>query len=317
MSDFQHTIQAVARRTGLSPHVIRIWEKRYAAVVPGRTGTRRRLYSDEQVARLVLLRRITQAGHGIGSVARLPIERLRELAAEGAAADAISDRNASAATIAENGGEAEKMLGRCLEAVRALDADVLGKTLSEAEVALGSQGMLHRVAAPLSRRIGDLWREGIITAAHEHFASAVLRTWLAQAARSYAADAAAPCLVVATPAGQFHELGALLVGALAANLGWQVTYLGTSLPAPEIAGAVRQSRARAVALSLVYPCDDVRLGGELERLRHLLPPEVAIVAGGQAVPSYREALDRIGALQPADLSGLGTALDSLRARARP
>jgi hypothetical protein len=53
-----------------------------------------------------------------------------------------------------------------------------------------------------------------------------------------------------------HELGALLVAASAANLGWQVIYLGASLPAPEIAGAALQRRARAVTLSLVYPEND-------------------------------------------------------------
>ena len=46
MSIGHHSIQSVARRTGLTPHVIRIWEKRYAAVQPSRTETNRRLYSD-------------------------------------------------------------------------------------------------------------------------------------------------------------------------------------------------------------------------------------------------------------------------------
>lgn len=309
MSEFQHTIQAVARRTGLSPHVIRVWEKRYAAVTPGRTKSNRRLYSDEQVARLSLLRRITQAGQGIGTVARLPLDRLRSLAEVGGLVGGGVADPASA-------DRAGPLLDRCLAAVRALDAEPLERALTEAEVELGSQGMLQRVAAPLARAIGDLWREGAITAAHEHFASAVLRTWLAQSARSHRADASAPGLIVATPAGQFHELGALLVGALAANLGWQVTYLGASLPAPEIAGAARQNRVRAVALSIVYPCDDPRLEGELERLRRLLPDGVGLLAGGQAVSAYGEVLDRIGALQPAGLAGLGEALDALRGRAR-
>ena len=72
----------VARRTGLSAHVIRIWEKRYGAVQPERTGTNRRLYSEEQIERLSLLREITRAGHSIGPVAKLPTEKLRKLAAE-------------------------------------------------------------------------------------------------------------------------------------------------------------------------------------------------------------------------------------------
>jgi methylmalonyl-CoA mutase cobalamin-binding subunit len=119
-------------------------------------------------------------------------------------------------------------------------------------------------------------------------------------------------LVVATPAGQLHELGALLVGAAAANLGWQVTYLGASLPAAEIAGAARQNRARAVALSLVYPEDDPRLEGDLTRLRAMLPPETDILAGGRAMPAYGDALDKIGALRMKDLTHLCAALDELR-----
>jgi len=127
----------------------------------------------------------------------------------------------------------------------------------------------------------------------------------------------APVLVVATPAGQIHELGALLVGAAAANLGWHVTYLGASLPAAEIADAARQNRARAVALSLVYPEDDPRLEGKLTRLRELLQPEVTLLTGGgRAMPAYRDALDKIETLQIKDLAHFCSTLDDLRKPAK-
>jgi MerR family transcriptional regulator, light-induced transcriptional regulator len=71
----------VAHRTGLTSHVIRVWEKRYAAVSPLRTSTNRRLYLDSDVERLQLLRRATLAGHSIGQIARLPTEGLRALVA--------------------------------------------------------------------------------------------------------------------------------------------------------------------------------------------------------------------------------------------
>ena len=119
-------------------------------------------------------------------------------------------------------------------------------------------------------------------------------------------------LVVATPVGQLHELGALLAGAAAANLGWHVTYLGASLPAAEIAGAARQSRARAVALSLIYPEDDPRLPGELTALRQALPPETALIVGGRAMAAYRKLLTGLGAVLVEDLKELGLALDRLR-----
>ena len=132
------------------------------------------------------------------------------------------------------------------------------------------------------------------------------------AARSFAGTEGAPVLVVATLSGQLHEIGALLAAAAAANLGWHVNYLGASLPAAEIAGAARQSQARAVALSLVYPEDDSRLEGELTRLRELLPADVPLLVGGRAVPAYGPALKRIAAHQINDLKELGRTLDALR-----
>jgi DNA-binding transcriptional MerR regulator/methylmalonyl-CoA mutase cobalamin-binding subunit len=310
MNRSHHPINAVVRRTGLSAHVIRIWEKRYGAVEPERTATNRRLYSDEQIERLALLREITQAGQSIGYVAKLPTERLKQIAAASSASET------RAAAVAAPGSSASPFLEDCLAAVRALDARALEQALTRSETALGAVGMLQRVAAPLAQAIGSLWREGSITAAHEHFASAVLRTYLAQAARPFAAGANEPVLVVATPAGQLHELGALLAAAMAANLGWHVTYLGACLPAPEIAGAARQNQARAVALSLVYPTDDPRMEGELTRLRDLLPPEVRLIVGGHAMPAYRVALEKIAAIQAKDLTHLCLILDELRPPAR-
>jgi len=301
-----HAISAVVRRTGLSAHVIRIWEKRYGAVQPKRTTTNRRLYSDEQVERLRLLREITQAGQSIGYVAKLPTEQLKQLAAGSFAPENKSVRSAAATSAST------VFLDESLAAVKALDSRALEQCLKQAETMLGAQGMLQRVAAPLAQMIGALWRDGTITAAHEHFASAVLRTYLAQAARPFAGGANEPVLIVATPAGQLHELGALLAGALAANLGWRVTYLGASLPAPEIAGAARQNHARAVALSLVYPEDDPRMEGELIRLHELLPSEVKLIVGGRAMDAYRVALAKVGALQTRDLTHLCSALDELR-----
>lgn len=310
MADSHHAIKVVSRRTGLTAHVIRIWEKRYAAVEPERTGTNRRLYSDEQIERLSLLRDITQGGHSIGHVAKLPTEKLRELAAESAAADGHTKPSLTGAAAPPS------FLNECIAAVKTLDSRTLEDSLKRASTELGAQGLLQRVIAPLAQAIGELWREGSITAAHEHFASAVIRVFLGHTAMPCAGLDNAPVLVVATPAGQIHELGALLVAAAAANLGWHVTYLGTSLPAAEIAGAARQNRTRVVALSLVYPEDDSRLEGELTRLRELLPADVVVLVGGRAMRAYRGVLDKIGATQLKDLAHFCSTLDELRKPAK-
>jgi methylmalonyl-CoA mutase cobalamin-binding subunit len=139
----------------------------------------------------------------------------------------------------------------------------------------------------------------------------VVRAFLNRAARPFAGVQDAPVLIVVTPIGQLHELGAGLVAAVAANLGWRAVYLGSGLGAADIAGAARQNHARAVALSIVYPADDPNLPDELVRLRELLPG-TAIIAGGRAMPAYRGILDKIEAIQSQDLANLGSILDDLR-----
>ena len=306
MADALHPIQLAARLSGLSTYVIRIWEQRYHAVEPRRTPSNHRLYSPSDLDRLSLLRELTHAGHKISQVARLSNDKLRALAAVSSRPEVQAARTVRAAPTPES------YLDECLASIESLDGHALDDTLKRATAALGAQGVLHRLVAPLARTVGDSWREGRITAAHEHFASGAIRAFLANLAKPFGGHERAPVLVAATPAGQLHELGALLVGAMAVNLGWQVTHLGASLPAAEIAGAARQKRARAVALSLVYPEDDAALPGELARLREALPAETALLAGGRAMPAYREVLGRLGAILTEDLTQLGLALDRLR-----
>jgi MerR family transcriptional regulator, light-induced transcriptional regulator len=305
MSQAHHSIQSVARRTGLTAHVIRVWEKRYGAVQPSRTGTNRRLYTDAEIERLQLLRRATEAGHSIGAIATLENARLTELAAPVA-------ESPRALTTTPRGKSAEGFVEQCIAATQKLDALAFEDALHRGTVALGQHGLLEQVVAPVAQAIGDLWRDGTITAAHEHFASAAIRVFLGHASRPFALPANAPHLIVATPSGQLHELGAVMVAAAATDLGWRVTYLGTSLPAAEIAGTATNSSARAVALSIVYPADDEQLPGELEKLRRYLPAEVTIIIGGRASASYDEAIKRIGAMRSGSLSEFCDQLNALR-----
>lgn len=298
-----HSIRTVARRTGLSPHVIRIWEKRYQAVEPDRSDTNRRLYTECDVERLGLLHEATLAGHSIGLIARLSNGQLRKLISAGAHA---APNHVSKCT------DPEACRGHCIAAIRDLDEVELDRLLRAAALQSGVQGVLQKLIAPLAEDLGNLWQAGEITAAHEHFASAVIRTFLANLAKPFALTEAAPVLVVATPAGQIHELGAVLVAAAGTSHGWRVSYLGASLPAAEIAGVALRLQARAVALSLVYPKDDAHLPHELEQLRAFLPAHTSILAGGRAASAYRAALERIGARAAGSLDELYALLDQIR-----
>lgn len=308
----RHPIGVVARRTGLKPDLIRAWERRYGAIAPGRTETRRRLYSDDDVARLLLLKRVVDTGRPIGQVAALSGPELESLL------DGEPLLRPSSSLLVPVADEAaEELLQACLAAARRLEVTELELLLERASLRLGRVALVDRLLAPLLWRIGDLWRQGELRPSHEHMASAVVRSFLGGLSGLHDAPATAPSLLVTTPPRQRHELGALMVAATAAAEGWRVTYLGPDLPAEEIAAAAREKGSRAVALSVVHPPDDALLPDDLRRLKRLLPSGVELIVGGRAAGSYAPVLAEIGARHLEDLGALRPALEALRAPGLP
>ncbi len=308
MADAHYSIALAAQKSGLSTHAIRVWEKRYQVVAPGRSHSNRRRYSAAEVERLGLLAAVTQSGHRIGDVARLADEQLRQLVAE---------RKPEEATRAIRPARRPDPIEAALQAVRDFDATALEQVLAKTSVAVGQHGLLQNVIGPLAARIGDLWQDGRLTAAHEHFATSVIRTYLLQSPPAFAENPRTPRMLVVTPTGQLHELGAAIVAAAARDLGWAVTYLGANLPAAEIAGAAVRFNAAVVALSIVYPGDDPALPAEIAALRGLLPATVKIIAGGRAAAAYQGALAAIDATIATELNHLYLFLDRTHRQATP
>lgn len=312
-TSLRHPIGVAARRTGLKQDLIRAWERRYGAVAPGRTGTKRRFYSDADIARLQLLKRVVETGRSIGQVANLSKEELESLVA-GEPGPAIAYLSVSEGSEeSENGDVADLYLALCLAAARRLDVAELELHLHRASVDLSRTGLLERLLVPLLNRIGDLWHQGELRPSHEHMASGVVRSFLGGMYHAYDTPGTAPQLLATTPPRQRHELGALMVAAVAAGEGWRATYLGPDLPPEEIAAAAREKGAKVVALSLIYPPDDPGLGDDLRRLRRLLPPSTSLVVGGRASRAYAGILDEIGAVRVHDLPSLRYELERLRA----
>jgi DNA-binding transcriptional MerR regulator/methylmalonyl-CoA mutase cobalamin-binding subunit len=287
----RNTIGVVARRTGLTQHVIRVWERRYSAIVPSRTATQRRLYSDADIDRLILLSRLTGVGHAIGQVARRSNEELLELLGKAAPQAAPL----AAIPLTGDAGEPEGYVLTCRRAVSEMDSAMLESALMEACRALGQPVFIESVLLPLLQWAGEAWQDGSIRIAHEHVLSACVAYQLGEIRNSRPASPGAPVLLCATPAGQLHELGAAIVATLGALDGWRVVYLGPNLPADEIANAAVRVQARAVALSIVFPPDDPHLDRELATLRRFMPPAVPLLAGGQACAAYQASLAAAGA----------------------
>ncbi len=203
-----------------------------------------------------------------------------------------------------------------LQATRRLDAPELQATLERAAVTLGVPAFLDEVVAPTLQRIGHGWVEGSVSVAQEHMATAVFTRTLGWLLKVYEVHGTAPHLVVGTPPGQVHEMGALMVAASAAAEGWKVAYLGPDLPVTELMGAARQTGARAVAVSVVYRPDEGDLLAALREVRAGLPEDVPLLVGGAAISRLRGPVESTGALVMETLSEFRGLLRQLAADRR-
>jgi DNA-binding transcriptional MerR regulator/methylmalonyl-CoA mutase cobalamin-binding subunit len=276
----KYRVGMVAKMTGLSTHTLRMWEKRYAAVLPRRTEAGGRLYTDADVARLRLLRALVESGHSIGGIAKLSDVDLRHMAAAFPAP--ATERRAS-----KHLPELRERVMTSIEQLRVEDAEQL---LSRAALSTEPVEFLKTIVSPILVEVGERWQRGELRIAHEHACSAVMRGLLFSLMRLYPAADASRRVVVATPANEEHELGALMVAMLSAMHGWNVVYLGPNLPAEEIGYAVRETGAELLLLSITNLGEEASQA-EIAAIDREVPQRVKILAGGRAaiVPSGSRA----------------------------
>jgi len=304
----QYLISTVSKRSGVKSDLVRAWERRYQAVTPTRTSGGHRVYTAQDIARLKLLNQATNNGHSISQIARLPLEELKQLVKDEPSANIQTLAPASAS---DRMFLAEEYIDKCYLAVLAFDANALEAHFEHAIVELGSETFIEHLLTPLLTKIGERWRVGELRPVHEHMASSIIRSLTYILRNNNPISAHAPKMIVSTPIGQLHELGALLAAIIAELKGWKVTYLGANLPAEEIAAAVKFTNAQAVTLSISFTTDDLTIPKEIRRLKKLLGPNVALIVGGRAAAYYKAIFDEVGVLNIQSYDHFRLILDEL------
>ncbi len=286
-----YPIKAVSKLTGLSLHVIRAWERRYNVVSPLRTDTNRRLYSNADVEKLILLKDASKRGYSIGNIADLSVEELKLIVGK---TDERIIPHPESVNISSEDYDSD-YLTNSIEAVKNMNVKALERELYQAMAGLPQFRFIEEVISPLLERIGEMWKNGDIRIVNEHISTAVIRKFLTSLIDNNTIPENAPSIIIATPKGQLHELGALIIAAIASSDGWSVTYMGPDLPGEEIAAAIKRLKPQIVALSIVYPNDDYILQKEMVKLKNLLDNGSTILAGGRSAMYYKSTLDAMNA----------------------
>ncbi len=289
-------ISTVSRMTGLSPDLIRAWEKRYGIASPVRGPRGARLYAAADVERLRLLQGAVQGGRRIRDVAHLSHSALVAL-------EAPSPAPARAVP--------EGALPRVLDALRRYDADALDAELGETLVALGVRRFVGELVVPLLATVGAGWEAGHVAVADERLVSEALRALLAGLVRVRLRPGA-PRIVLGTPSGERHEFGLLLVAILATEAGFRPYHLGVDVPARELVDAARRAEAGVVATSTVYRENHERAVTELRSLRRGLPAGTELWIGGRDAAAVGSSLGRGRVVVLDDLERTATELTRVR-----
>jgi DNA-binding transcriptional MerR regulator len=281
-------IGELSRRSGVSPELLRAWERRYRLLRPARSQGGLRLYSLEDLERVRLMQHHLARGLAAAEAAALAAEPpLAPSGAETLLADAKGELAAALGAFDEPRAHA-----------------VLDSLLATATI----DAVLATVVLPYLRELGERWERGAASVAEEHFASAVLRGRLLGLARGWGRGLG-PRIVLACAPGEQHDLGLIAFGLALRARGWRVVYLGADTPLASVADAAHASDAVFAVISAVTP---QRFRTQRDELRELARRQRLWLAGAGASEAAFELDAEILADDPVDEADRLTSLVEAR-----
>jgi DNA-binding transcriptional MerR regulator len=253
-------IGQLARRTGVSPELLRAWEQRYGLLQPTRTAGGFRLYSAADEARVQRMQGLVSGGLAAAQAARL----------------VLSGDEPARPTVPASATTLEDATGALTASLDRLDEQAANTALDRLLTTYTVETVLLEVILPYLHSLGERWEAGKVSVAQEHFASNLLRGRLLGLAQGWG-QGRGPGAILACVPGEHHELGLLVFGVALHRRGWRITYLGTDSPIGPVADISRS----------VVPAVVVLLGmteeGFLDQAREIekLAKQVQVVIAGR------------------------------------
>lgn len=237
-------IGELSRRSGVSPELLRAWERRYGLLQPTRSAGGLRLYSADDLARVAAMQQHLADGYAAA-----------EAAALASRSPALHDEQLAPPT-------ARDELAAALESFDEADAHAVFDALL---ARLSIDSLLREVIVPYLHALGERWERGEVSIAQEHFASTLLRGRLYGLARGWGRGIG-PVAVLACAPGEQHDLGLLAFGLALRARGWRIVFLGADTPVASVDDAARSCDPAVVVVSAVDPRVFRRHADELRQL---------------------------------------------------
>ena len=212
----RYSIRDLEQLSGIKAHTIRAWEQRYKLIEPKRTSTNIRYYGDEELRKVLNTAILLNAGHKIGTVAKMQANEIAELALEASPYQGIYEREINDLKL------------------QTLSFDIYGfeATIKMCVLKYGAHKTFKDIIGDYVELLGKLWLAGTVSISQEHFMSSLIRQKLFAALDSLPLPEQGKknSYAIFLPANELHEIGVLYLSYVLREQGHTVYYLGQSLP---------------------------------------------------------------------------------------
>ncbi len=295
----------IERLTGFGIEQLRKWRQRFGFPPAQYCENGRAIYSRESVDRLMVIKRLLEAGLRPGQVVGKTVAENLKMAADlnlyKLKVDRSDSTNALISLLGCSDSEGFKSLLRKQRAKRTM-LDFVENTIT-----------------PLMIAIGDAWLSGEIDVYHEHLCSSMIERYLIAETLKSKPKISYPIFLFALPPGEQHQLGLLMVEAVLAEAGAYIVNVGTDIPMQSLMLAAIDCKADVVAMTFSFAYPPREVFPTLTHLRRLLPQSTSIWVGGaglskikrvpkgvRIMPQFNEAIAALGELVSAREAQLAT-----------
>ena len=280
MSNDAFVLQSeIERETGFGIEQLRKWRHRFG-FPPAQYGANGGvIYSRESVDRLLVIKRLLEAGRRPGQVVSKTAAENLQMAADLKLFKPYVERSESTNAF--------------INLLKHADSEAFKALLRKRRAKRTLLDFVQHTVAPLMVGVGDAWLSGEIDVFHEHVCSSMIERYLITQTLKSKPKHAFPVFIFALPPGEHHQLGLLMVEAVMAEAGAYIVNVGTDIPLNSLQLAAIEYKADVVALTFSFAYPPRNVVPTLAHLRRLLPPNMLLWAGGAGLLQVRRAPDGV------------------------
>ena len=258
------TIKDLENLSGIKAHTIRIWEQRYSFLIPHRSNTNIRYYSNEELKKLLNVALLNKFGFKISHIDKMTESEMNEKIISLNQLDALQD----------------KTINILIQNMIDLDIEAFELVLDEFIVINGIERTVIEIIFPYLEKIGILWLTNHINPGQEHFVTNIVRQKII-----VGIDKVRPSfkinktVLLFLPETEYHELSLLFMNYMLKNKGINTIYLGCSIPLKDVAFLIRLKNPDYIYTHITMANSKFNFDKFINTLDSIFPNHPVIISG--------------------------------------